>query len=742
MRPLRYLMLLECLLFGSLALPQSNIPSLDARDTSPSVSLEQGTIVGTATIVNAASPTVHKFLGVPFAESPPKRFAPSEPVKKSKDTILAQKWSPKCIENAMPGTLVDDAEQSEDCLYLNVYVPNTATRNKAVMFWIYGGNLQFGNAGQPNYDGSYFAASQDVIVVSANYRTNAFGFSNSPEIPIKERNSGFLDQRLALQWVQQNIEAFGGDPEKVTIFGESSGASSVDRLLTAPPSPLPYRAAILQSGQASVSVASGGDGPASWRSLVKLLGCNGSTSELDCVRKADALKIRSLVMDKGLIFTPVNDGVTQLATPQIISRSFGHAAPVPMLIGSNGLEASLFLQPVFKELYESKSANATYEALAATLGDQAAAFIRKEVVSKTSKGAVALFYALSQIASDILYKCPASLVSKASASAGNPTWRYLFNGTFPNTQAPLILPEYGLTSVGAFHSSEIPIVFGTYGEFDKYAPSTADEIALKSANLREIVDIRPFYRPSPLSSETTIVWSFAEAYKTFMASRFDGTERWYINDAANYGKTKLIEKLTSDLAAASNVAAADDQQWQARIGTWNARGTILGTVTFFKQSRTSFKSSCKYFSNGKLGHSIGQRPGWLTAAPTLTDRISPTISTPDGYSCTKTVTEIMCNLVTGRHGPAFVTHIRCNSWANTRTTDKKPSPSPTLASPKFSENTLRCNKSGQAPNPNAITYAAQSFLRDLVVKNQDNGYYWSNDRLEGKKVPLTGLLPA
>ncbi|KAF5532231.1 para-nitrobenzyl esterase [Fusarium mexicanum] len=471
-------MLLESLLFGSLALPQSNVPSLDARDASPSVSLEQGTIVGTATIVNAASPTVHKFLGVPFAESPPKRFAPPEPVKKSQDTILARKWSPKCIENALPGPLVDDAEQSEDCLYLNVYVPDTATTNKAVMFWIYGGNLQFGNAGQANYDGSPFAASQDVIVVSANYRTNAFGFSNSPEIPTKQRNSGFLDQRLALQWVQENIQAFGGDPKKVTIFGESSGASSVDRLLTAPPSPLPYRAAILQSGQASVSVASGGDGPASWRSLVKLLGCNGSTSELECVRKVDALKIRSLVLEKGLVFTPINDGVTQLATPQIFSRSFGHAAPVPMLIGSNGLEASLFLQPVFKELYESKSANATYEGLAGLLGDQAAAFIRKEVVSKTSKGAVALFYALSQVASDILYKCPASLVSKASAAAGNPTWRYLFNGTYPNTQAPLILPEYGLTSVGAFHSSEIPIVFGTYGEFEKYAPSTSNEIAL------------------------------------------------------------------------------------------------------------------------------------------------------------------------------------------------------------------------------------------------------------------------
>ncbi|CVL07575.1 related to acetylcholinesterase/Butyrylcholinesterase [Fusarium mangiferae] len=477
----RYILLPVWLVSHSLALPQQNVPSLDSLGATPSVSLKQGTIIGTATVVEAGSPTVDKFLGVPFADLPLKRFAPPEPVKQSSKTIQAREWGPKCIENTEPGPLVDTSEESENCLFLNVYVPGTTTRNKAVMFWIYGGNLQFGNAGQPNYDGAFFAAYQDVIVVSANYRTNVFGFSNSPELPSNHRNAGFLDQRLALEWVQQNIRAFGGDPEKVTIFGESSGASSVDRLLTAPPSPLPYRAAILQSGQASVSVASPADGLKSWRSLVKHLACDGSSSELDCVRKVDASKIKSLVKEEALVFTPANDGVTQLATPQIIRRSSGHAAPVPMLIGSNGLEASLFLQPFFKELYESKSADAAYEFSARMLGDQVAGFIRDQVVRTTSKGAVALFLALSQLASDILYKC-------ASAVSQNPTWRYLFNGTFPNTQAPLILPEYGLNSVGAFHSSEIPIVFGTYKEFEKYAPSTQDQIALSKYMMKAWAD--------------------------------------------------------------------------------------------------------------------------------------------------------------------------------------------------------------------------------------------------------------
>lgn len=89
-----------------------------------------------------------------------------------------------------------------------------------MLFWIYGGALQFGNAGQDTYDGSAFASYEDVIVVSANYRTNVFGFPSSPELPETGHNLGFLDQRLALDWVQRNIAAFGGSPDKVTLFGE------------------------------------------------------------------------------------------------------------------------------------------------------------------------------------------------------------------------------------------------------------------------------------------------------------------------------------------------------------------------------------------------------------------------------------------------------------------------------------------------------------------------------------------
>ena len=98
---------------------------------------------------------------------------------------------------------------------MNIYAPATQANDRngrAVLFWLYGGGLEFGNAGQPAYDGSHFAVYEDVIVVTTNYRTNVFGFPSSPELPLTGHNLGFLDQRFALDWVQRNINAFGGDP--------------------------------------------------------------------------------------------------------------------------------------------------------------------------------------------------------------------------------------------------------------------------------------------------------------------------------------------------------------------------------------------------------------------------------------------------------------------------------------------------------------------------------------------------
>ncbi|EOD47887.1 putative para-nitrobenzyl esterase protein [Neofusicoccum parvum UCRNP2] len=206
------------------------------------------------------------------------------------------------------------------------------------MFWIYGGNLQFGTGRLPDYDGSSFAANQDVIVVTFNYRTNVFGFATSPEIPLNKRNVGLYDQRKALAWVNANIHAFGGDPTRVTIFGESAGAWSVKQLFALPPHPPQFRAAIMQSQGATIS----GTGSAEWTALATALNCTTATSPLTCVRAAPAAAIRTAIESAALSFPPSFDNAT--ATQHVEARlgAGAGAAPVPLLLGNNAAEGSIF----------------------------------------------------------------------------------------------------------------------------------------------------------------------------------------------------------------------------------------------------------------------------------------------------------------------------------------------------------------------------------------------------------------
>ena len=293
--------------------------------------------------------------------------------------------------------------------------------------------------------------------------TIVFGFSNSPELPITSRNAGYLDQRLALDWVQRNVASFGGDPEKVTIFGESSGAASVDRLVTSPPEPVPFRGAITQSGQASVSPLPNDAGPVSWEFLVAALNCTTAASPLACVRAANAETIQSIIELNALSFSPVTDNVTQIELP--VNRATHQT--VPYMTGTNGQEGRVFVigdTNLTAFIDSSFSESAELQQLVA------------EAYAIGTPGINSGYDAIAQIYTEAVFQCPAALVSNESALAGFPTWRYYYNASFPNINPTAALAALGLPTLNleAYHSAEIPLVFGTYPT----EGATAQQIAL------------------------------------------------------------------------------------------------------------------------------------------------------------------------------------------------------------------------------------------------------------------------
>ena len=226
---------------------------------------------------------------------------------------------------------------------------------KPVMLWFYGGALAFGSI--KDVDGSFFAANQDIILVACNYRLGVFGFpGNVSGLPPDELNPGFRDQKMALRWIQENISRFGGDPNKVTIFGESAGAVSVDsHLISERGGRPPFRAAILQSGGlhtfnrialgVGVSVTGLGTGnklgEAPFLTLAKHMNCTEENA-VSCLQTKPVEQVKSAVLTVNLLFAPVDDGGKTSVADTDSARRAGWTAKVPVLIGSTFMEGNIF----------------------------------------------------------------------------------------------------------------------------------------------------------------------------------------------------------------------------------------------------------------------------------------------------------------------------------------------------------------------------------------------------------------
>ncbi|KAJ7456523.1 Alpha/Beta hydrolase protein [Mycena latifolia] len=335
----------------------------------------------------------------------------------------------------------DPPPESEDCLFLNVWSPVPKAQKRPVLVWIYGGAFAFGTGSIPLYDGASIAANQDIIVVSFNYRTNVFGFPGSPDLPLAGNNLGFLDQELALQWVQQNIARFGGDPDQVTIVGQSAGALSVSFALSRHSAKkAPFQAGIMLSGaQFSTAPTSSF---ASFNDFSAVIGCTQAPgpARLACLKQVPTAVIRNFTNGPTSgVFIPVVDNVTVFADPLQRIRT-GLTARVPFIIGHTQDDGSLFAVGL--------TDLSAY--LATTFGGLVTVDQMHALYPGLSDNQV-----ISEIVKDFEFLCPAELWSGTAVGAGiTSVFRYAYGPVFTDLQ---LFPD-----AGAWHTSELPEIFGTF----------------------------------------------------------------------------------------------------------------------------------------------------------------------------------------------------------------------------------------------------------------------------------------
>ena len=225
-------------------------PSGQAAQSTKPLHVEGGTIVG------SQDGAVRRYLGIPFAAPPVGnlRWRAPQPVTPWKGIKEAHRFAPACAQTAV----WISNPKSEDCLYLNVWAPAKTTGKLPVMVWIHGGGYYGGTGAQPLYDGSNLA-KRDVLVVTINYRLGIFGFFAHPELTAESPeqasgNQALADMIAALRWVNKNIAAFGGDPERVTVMGESAGGESVTVMMASPLAKGLFQRAIGQSGNFAMPI--------------------------------------------------------------------------------------------------------------------------------------------------------------------------------------------------------------------------------------------------------------------------------------------------------------------------------------------------------------------------------------------------------------------------------------------------------------------------------------------------------
>ncbi len=435
---------------------------------------------------------VHNFKGLPFAAPPIEDLRWRPPVKAASwsETRNATRFGNQCMQATGDGggflnlmierhglssfkkflirkavSASGDSKISEDCLYLNVRTPNLNETGKVegdplpVMVWIHGGGHQFGSGDFNIYQGDALPL-KGVVLVTINYRLGAFGYMAHPALSADDPrgvsgNYGTLDQIAALEWVRDNISAYGGDSENVTIFGESAGAWSVTELMSAPAAKGLFHRAIGQSGASTYHLGQMAEDPTEWKDgyeggqlLSDALGLkNPSADDLRAVSADKIIDVLNLEMSSA--FHHIRDGVV---FPKNVGHAFqdGDYYAVPTLFGYNSDESTVFFpndpHPTLwtRDVPRDDRAG-QIEALKRHFGDASARLVDLYGLDKDfDKGG-------EQFMGDEIFGVNVRLVSKLNSRHGQPSYSFVFTRIPPNKDQ----------TIGAFHFAETQFVFGT-----------------------------------------------------------------------------------------------------------------------------------------------------------------------------------------------------------------------------------------------------------------------------------------
>jgi para-nitrobenzyl esterase len=397
---------------------------------------------------------IHVFKGIPYAAPPvgagrwkaPRREETWDGVRD------ATRFSAQSAQSEFALTKMLGAARppySEDSLYLNIWTPACDDAARPVMVWIHGGAFIWGAGDTPWYDGTKFATQGDVVLVTINYRLGPFGYLYLPELFgdafAESGNLGLLDQVAALDWVRDCIGAFGGDPNQVTIFGESAGAASVSTLLGTPAARGLFTRAIAQSGAASW-IATPNEATAIAAGVVKQLGVRAGDTDALLAQSTDAV-IDALPSwregeGSGLPFQPVHDSAV-LPQPPLDAIRAGSAAGIGVISGTNKDEIKLF--QFGDESLASLTDEQLLERVRTWCGERAGALIADY---QTRRPGAAPRDVWTALATDAVFFYPSSQLLDAQSVHAD-TWAYYFTW-----ETPLLGGIFG-----SAHALEIPFVF-------------------------------------------------------------------------------------------------------------------------------------------------------------------------------------------------------------------------------------------------------------------------------------------